>query len=166
MDKISPLTAKVLAFSEVPDYDIDEAVSWAVEMLVLGYETPNLLILASLSKSDNYFEKVKYLRKACQEISLDFKTGEEGVISYNSFFIKEIFAGNQVRSNLFEIYKFCQAKNYANSILDFYLLYWAWDDFAYGESYSDYWADATPQNIESIVVQVAKDWLDIHHIDY
>lgn len=165
MDKISPLTAKVLAFSEVPDYNIDEVVDWAVEMLVLGYETPSLVILAGLNKSDNHFEKVKYLRKTCQEIGLDFKIGEAGIISYNTFFIKEIIRGNQVKNNLFEIYKFCQAKNYTDSILDFYMLHWAWDDFAYGEDYSDYWADATPQNIESVVIQVAKDWLAIHQND-
>ena len=122
-NKTSPLTPKVLAFQEVPDYDINEVIAWGLDILLLDYATPSLLILAGLSRDENYFEKVKYFKAACNELGLALKTGEAGIISYSSFFIEQIAKGRLVRANLATVYNFCQLKNYTESIYDFYLLY-------------------------------------------
>ena len=159
MKETSALTAKVLAYKEVPDFDMNEVIDWALDMLNLGYDTPNLLITSSLSEIDNYFEKAHYFEKACQELGFAPLVGETGIISYSSFFIKKIALDEQVRTNLAEVYAFCQTKDYADSIYDFYLLYWAWDDFDYGDRYSNYWLAATPETVEHLVVEVAKNWL-------
>jgi len=55
MVPISPLTYKVVAYQSVSDYDMDECVDWAIEMIELGYDTENLIILAGLTKPVNYF---------------------------------------------------------------------------------------------------------------
>ena len=89
---------------------------------------------------------------------LPLKTGEEAIISYSSFYIQHLAAGNQVRANLAQVYKFCQAHDYADLLYDFYLLYWAWDDFDYNDT-TGYWPEATPQNIEHLLIQKAQDWL-------
>ncbi len=119
MKKTSQLTPKILAFSEVPDYDINEIIWWALDMLSLGYETPSLLILAGLSIINNYFEKVKYFEKTCYELGYKLKTDEAGIISYSNFFIKQIAQENQVKENISKLYSFCQIKDYAESIYDF-----------------------------------------------
>jgi hypothetical protein len=160
--EMSALTDKVLAFSEVQGYDMDEVVDWAIDMLALGYETPNLLMLSSFTKPVNYLEITRYLEKACQELRLEFRIGEAGILSYSSFFIKQLAQGKQVKTNLSEIYKFYQEKDYAECIYDFYLLYWAWDDFDYLDTYSAYWPTATPKNIENLVVNTAKTWLSMN----
>jgi hypothetical protein len=36
----SDLTSKMLAYRYLKDFDIDQSIDWAVEMLSLGYETP------------------------------------------------------------------------------------------------------------------------------
>ena len=46
----SDLTSRILAYKELKDFNIDQAVDWAIEMLYLGYETPSILILAGISK--------------------------------------------------------------------------------------------------------------------
>lgn len=57
------------------------------------------------------------------------------------------------------IYAFCQSKDYEKQIFDFYLLHWAWSDFDYGEKYTHYWDNANKENIEKIVIEVAKKWV-------
>jgi hypothetical protein len=156
---ISALTYKVVALAEVPDYNMDECVDWALEMIVLEYNTPSLLIVASLSKPTNYFEAKDYLSKALLELNIKEKHGKEAVLSYASFFIRRLAEPANIRTNLKSVYAFCQSQNYESNIYDFYLLYWAWDDFDYDQEYSSYWEGATKDTIEAIVIDTAAKWM-------
>jgi hypothetical protein len=60
---ISDLTYKVVAFAEIPDFNTDECVDWAFEMVALGYDTPSLLILAGLNRPSSYFQTIEYFNK-------------------------------------------------------------------------------------------------------
>ena len=46
----------MLAYQHLNDFNNDQTVDWALEMLTLGYDTPSLLILAGISKPTNFFE--------------------------------------------------------------------------------------------------------------
>lgn len=164
--KISDLTYKVVAFSEVPNFNTDECVDWAVEMLCLDYEIISTLILSSLTKPTNYFETIPYLVSAIKELRLVTKTGEEGILSYSSYFINKIAQHKDIKENLVALYRYCSAKNYEKVIYDFYLLFWAWDDLDYGNEYQSYWPTATKQNIESITKTIAIQWLKEHKQRY
>ncbi len=158
---ISDLTYKVVALSEVIQLDPNECVDWAIEMLELGYETPNLLILAGCDKTIAYVEIKPYLESAANELGLKLKIGDDGVISYSYYFIKEISLGKKVRPNLAELYKFCQQRDYEGIVYDFYLLYWAWDQIDYDDTNQNhYWEGTNKENIEKTVVRVANDWLN------
>lgn len=159
MDKISSLTYQVVAYSEVPNFNMDTCIDWAIEMLSLGHETPSLLILAGLSKPTNYFETVDYLKAALDELNLKIKTGNEGVLSYSTYFIEQIAKGLNVKSNLASMYSYSQSRDYEKNIFDFYLLYWAWDDLDYGNEVQSYWPDAVKENIETIVISTADKWV-------
>ncbi|RZJ53115.1 MAG: hypothetical protein EOO44_09585 [Flavobacterium sp.] len=160
MTNISDLTYKVVAADEVPNFNADEFVDWAIEMVFLGHDTPSLLILAGLPQPTNYFEASSYLKKALTELDITIKTGDEAVLSYCSYFIKKIALSDNIRRNLETVYRFCQMKDYEESIYDFYLIYWAWDDFDYGNEYSPYWEDANKSTIEKTVVDRAIKWID------
>ncbi len=138
---------------------MDKCVDWALEMLYLGHETPSLLIIAGLSKPTNYFETVDYLKAALDELHLKTKTGNEGVLSYSSYFIEQIAKGINVKHNLASVYSYCQSRDYEKNIYDFYLLHWAWDDLDYGNEVQSYWPDAVKENIESIVISTADKWV-------
>ena len=45
---ISDLTYKMVAYSIIEDFNPDECVDWAVEMLQAGYDTPVVGIIASM----------------------------------------------------------------------------------------------------------------------
>jgi len=138
---------------------MDECVDWAEEMISIGHDTPSLLILASLSKPTNYFETVKYLKAALDELHLQIKTGDNGVLSYSGYFIEQIAKGENVKGNLSAVYKYSQARDFKKLINDFYLLYWAWGDLDYGNEIQEYWPDANKNNIEGIVIATANKWV-------
>lgn len=157
--KISDLTYKVVAFSEIANFNTDECVEWAQEMISLGHDTPLLLILAGLNKPTNYFEVVDYLPNIFSSLNLKQKVGDEATLSYCSYYIQKISNSDNIRANLTLIYKFCQTKDYEKLVYDFYLLYWAWDDIDYGNEYTAYWETATKENIGEIVIDVAYKWI-------
>jgi hypothetical protein len=167
---VSELTYKVVALSEIIQLDPKECVDWAVEMLELGHETPNLLMLAGFNKSTSYFEIKPYLESATEELGLKMRTGESGVISYAYYFIREITARKRIRQNLSELYEFCKQRDYEGIIYDFYLLYWAWDQIDYDDTNQNhYWEGTNKENIEDIVVKVANEWIvknKEHYIQY
>ena len=109
MTKISDLTYKVVAFSEVPSYNTDECIDWALEMVFLGHDTPSLLTLAGLSKPTNYFQTVDYLKQALNELKLEILQGDKAILSYCSYYIQKISQCENIRQNLKEVYKFCRS---------------------------------------------------------
>ena len=159
MRPISNLTYKVAGFSEVPNFNSDDFVDWAIEMLQLGFESESLLILCGLAKPTNYFESVEYLKKAFQELGLTLKTGKNGIISYSSYLIKNLSEKKDVKTNLKLIQQLCVEKDYEKVIYDFYLLHWAWGEYDYGNKLQEYWPEATPDTIEQIVIDRANKWI-------
>lgn len=166
MKKISDLTYKVVAFPELQNFNTDECVDWALEMVFLGHDTQTLLMLAGLAKPTNHFQTVDYLKQALKELKLEILHGDKAILSYSSYYIKKISQSEDIKENLKKVYQFCQLRDYEQLIYDFYLLYWAWDDFSYGNEYSPYWKNANSGNIQSIVVDSATKWLAQNQIHY
>jgi hypothetical protein len=158
---ISPLTNQVIAPSEIPEFDANICVDWATEMIGLGYNSENILMLAGFSKPVNYFETIAYLNKALAELNLQLKTGEDGTVTYCSYIILNIANSIDVKTNLNRISKLYSEFAYPDTIYDFNLLWWAWADLDYDKNaYPTYWADATADNIELLVIDAAKGWLE------
>jgi hypothetical protein len=151
----------MVAFPEIGDVDVDESIDWAIEMIELGYESSTLYKLASVSKPANYFETIQYVKKAVPELGLTLKIGDDAILSFASFFVQQIAAGERIRENLTELYEFCKKRDYEELVYDFYLLYWAWDRLDCDDSnYSGYWDGAGRENIGRIVVREAKKWIE------
>jgi len=155
----SGLTSKILAYQYLEDFNIDQAVDWAQEMLTLGYDTPSLLILAGISKPTNFFEAEKYLLSSLNELGIALPEKHDAIVEYCKTFIEKMAKSIDVKSNLQALYSTGQAFDYEKPIFDFYLLYWAWGDLDYGETYQDYVPEATKNNIEELVTNKAIMWL-------
>lgn len=155
----SELTSQVVAYQEVPDFNSDVCVDWALEMMELGYESEALYTLAGLSKPAFYFETIKYLKEALKDLSISIKVGEEAIVSYSSYFIKRMSGGENVKENLTQVFRYCSAHYYKGYLYDFYFLWWAWDDLDYGNEHQYYWPGADRSNIEKVVIMQAKKWL-------
>lgn len=157
----SDLTYKAIAMQGHPSFDANFAVDWAIAMLELGIETPNVLMLAGISQPTNYYEVSPYLHAALRELHLPEKNGDSAIISYCIFSAKRIASKEQIRMHLRELLNNYYRLDRSDLLLDFSLLEWAWQDIETGyETY--YWEGANADNIESIVVQTAQKWLAEH----
>ena len=157
---MTDLTYKIAAYKEIDNFNTDDCVDWALELLSQGIETPNLLILASLSKPTNHFETIPYLVETLNELGIETLKGENAIVSYCYYYINQIRNDCEVKSNLYKVCQFCIDHNYDKKVYDFYLLYWAWNDFDYGESITHYWDNADKNNINTIVIKTASDWIE------
>jgi len=162
MKATSDLTIKILAFKELPDFNMDDSIDWALDMMRLGYETPSLLILAGLSKPTNVYEAESYLVSSLSELGIDIPNREEALYEYCKYFVTRLARAENIRDNLLRLYQVARDELDDKSLFDFYLLYWAWDDLDYSPDYQHYWNGATIDNIESIVIDTAKRWLQKH----
>lgn len=157
--RTSDLTSKMLAYQHLKDFNSDQAVDWALEMISLGYDTPSLLILAGITKPTNFFEAEKYLLSSFIELGITLPEEHDAIVAYCRTFIEKMAGSIDVKSNLKALYSTGLAFDYEKPIFDFYLLYWAWADLDYGETYQDYVPEATKDNIEGLVTNRAITWL-------
>jgi len=157
--RTSDLTSKMLAYRYLKDFDIDQSIDWAVEMLSIGYETPSLLILSGISKPAFFFETEKYLLSSFNELGIALPEEQEAIVGYCRTFIEKMAKSIDVKRNLKALYSTGLAFDYEKPIFDFYLLHWAWGDLDYGETYQDYFPEATKDNIERLVTNKAITWL-------
>lgn len=162
MNPVSELTYKVLAFSVAPDFEWNDCVDWAYEMLLLGYDTSNLLILAGISKPADYYGTFPYFSAALGELGLKEKTGEEAIIFYSGYLLRKIIARQSIRENLAELGILHYSNGYPELIQDFYLLNDGWGDIDREMGSEYYWPGATKENIEQIVIDKACKWLSEH----
>lgn len=161
---LSSLTHKIVSYPVIANFNTDDCVDWAIEMISLGYESENILILAGLSKPPDYFEAIKYLNAALSELNLQSKSGNDGIVSYGHYLVSLISAGSSVRQSLAEITDISIDTDCRNILFDFRLLNWAWGDLEYGNPYQHYWEGADINNIEQIAIDVARKWLSVHSI--
>jgi hypothetical protein len=158
---VSDLTYKIVALLDMGTVNLDDSVDWAIEMMELGYESPSLYMLAGFSKPTTHFEIVNYLKNTITELGLEIKHGDEATVSYASYYISQISKEKNIRESLSELYKLCLLRDYSNSlVMNFYLLYWAWDAIDYDETgVNHYWEGATKNNIKAVVIGEANKWI-------
>lgn len=156
---VPDLTYKIVAYQFIQDVNWDEAIDWAYEMLLLGYDSPNLVMLAGITKSSDRFEVWPYLEPVLKEFGLFQIKEETALISYCSFLIKKVAIKNEIKLSLLKLSRVYLQLDMYWEIQDFYLLYWACEDLDYGMEYQYYWAGATKDNIKQIAVETAQNWL-------
>ena len=147
--------------SRHPDWPLDKCVEWGIEMAELGYDSPHQFMLAGIAKPINYSECAAYLKTALKELGFPEKNGEDASISCCIYYAHEIAEERKVRENIDSIYSllFGEISSRSQELFDdFFRLHWEWDELDCGNAHAYFWPGATLYNIESIAVQVAKEW--------
>lgn len=155
----SPLTDKMLAYQVVPGFDYNEAVDWALDLLLREHDTPSLCILAGLSKPVDQLEALGYLLASLRELGLRCDSGEAAWWRYARYLVGQLAAGQQVARTLGQLGDWCLHSEYESQFWSFLRLEDAWRDFDFGETFSYYWPEARPATIEQLVVAQAQQWL-------
>lgn len=144
---------------------VDEKWStWAVDMMILGYETEYLVELAGIEKPFNQFELKELTDKVFEELNLDYKNQDKVVTNYVTYLAKEVLNKKRdLLKTLREIKDLCIAFDYDSKIYDFYSLYFAKEDLNY-DTVQWYWNGADRSNIDQICVDHFKKWMDKYEL--
>ncbi|HZG00717.1 MAG TPA: hypothetical protein VEY71_06925 [Chitinophagales bacterium] len=143
----------------------DDWVKWAIEMLQAGYETESLLILAAESPPYNGFELDDLTTKVLHDLKLDYSDKHLVVKNYVSYLISEALQGRiEVLKALRKLRDLCIELDYESSLMDFYLLYYAKEDLLV-DNVQWYWNDADRSNIDEIIINRFKRWIEGNQVD-
>jgi hypothetical protein len=150
-------TIAILAFKVLNKYVNEAWIDWAVEMLVAGYETEHLAILASESAPFNQFEMQELTNKVLQELHLDYSDPQTVIKDYACYLIEQLLSGAIEMQTLLKMFKEFYYDYDYEVFRDFAFLYFAKDDLLYGET-QQYWDGATRENIDAIVFDYFSKW--------
>ena len=155
-------TAEILAFKAL-NRNINKVwIDWAVDMLVAGFDTENLRILAGESEPINQFYAQDLAEKVLSELNLDYSDKEKTIKKYASYLLDKYISNNTDNFKILEILKnLCVELDYTTYLYDFYLLYWAKEELLeIGEQY--YWKrnDLNTKNIDDFITTYFKNYLN------
>ena len=151
-------TAEILAFKAL-NRDIDKFwVDWAVDMLLAGFDTENLIILAGESEPFNQFQMQKLTDKVLYELRFDPSDKEKTINNYVYYLVSKALSGNVDTFEVLELLKdLCIELDLEDYLYDFYLLYFAKDDLSYSDN-QWYWEGADKDNIDVVIRKFFTDW--------
>jgi hypothetical protein len=154
-------TYEVLAW-RVQNRGVDDKwVDWAIDMILAGFETEHLLILAGELKPFNQFYLHDLTSKVFQELGLDTLSIDKVISNYVVYLVSEAKCGRRNPVTVLAILKEFYFNYDLDDLKEFATLYWAWDDLQYGEV-QWYWDGADRSNISNIIQQYFDDWLTQH----
>lgn len=154
-----PSTAEILIFKMLGDNINKKWIDWAYDMLMAGFETENLIILAGEIEPYNQFELQRLTDKILDELGLTYENSELVYRNYACYLIGKALSGEMQAINVLDILKeICIRADYEPLYYDFYSLYFALDDLKYSEN-QWYWPGATRGNINKIINEYFVEWM-------
>ncbi len=161
LKKMKPIksTAEILAY-KVLNRSVDEQWStWAYEMILAGFNTENLIILAGERKPFNQFEMKELTEKVFAELNMDYSNQEQVIKNYIYYLIERVLVTYEqdafsVLGILMNIYNEFDHPSY---LQDFYMLYFAKEDLRHGDM-QWYWDGADKNNIDEVITNYFIEW--------
>lgn len=127
-------TAEVLVYKILKRHNEKGWVNWAYEMLVAGYETESLLILAGMRGNLEYFEMWTLTDKVLKELEIDYADQNRVINAYISYMAQSVLSGEEKPLVALSILKSLYYDlDHEPLLSDFYDLYYAWEDLQHGE---------------------------------
>ena len=120
-----PSTAEILVYKQQKININTQWKDWAFEMLMAGYETENLFILAGEDIHCNPFEFAELTDKIFEELHLNEIDSNSIIILYSLFIVKSVIQSpdkNKVSAALNKLEQECINNEYNTFLYDFYLL--------------------------------------------
>jgi hypothetical protein len=133
-------------------------VDWAIDMLVAGYDTEHLAILAGEKEPFNQFQMYDLTNKVLEELQLDYSNMERTIKNYACYLIDMSLDNELDAFTALNILKdICIEFDHEKCLYEFYLLYFAKDGLIHSEN-QWYWDGATRENIDGIISDYFINW--------
>jgi hypothetical protein len=138
----------------------EHCVDWAIGLLEQGASGHYLQMLASLSPPFNGFEVDRLLERTLREVGASELAREDAVYVYARERLLSLLAGTEgMAATLDALGSLYRDEDHAPLLKDLYLLNLAYQDlYTIGESW--YWPGATKENIQSIVLERAREFVE------
>jgi len=152
-------TAEVLAYKVLNRLTDKAWVDWAYSMLVAGFETEHLLILAGMQEPLEYFEMRSLTDNVLAELRLDYSNTDEVIANYASYLSKQGLT-NEIPS--FKVLKMLAdvyiELDYYAALEHFYYLYYAKEDLEY--SVDQWYLNGVDRsNIDQTITDYFQQWI-------
>ena len=153
-------TVEILAFKAL-NRNIDESwVTWAVDMLIAGFDTVDLAILAGENEPYNQFQLQSLTNKILDELHLDYSDKGKTIKNYVCYLIDKALNNEIDTFKVLGILRdICIELDYEKYLYDFYSLYYAKEDLLESDN-QWYWEGADKNNIDSIIIDSFNKWKD------
>jgi len=155
-------TKEILAFRSL-NRPIDKNwIDWAVTMLEKGHDTKHLCILAGESTPYEYkqFELIELVDITFEELGLTYSDKDLVIKEYVAEFLQYMLNGVRTSQEVLrELRDLYIELDYIDYLSDFYYLSYAQGDLLIADV-QYYWPEATRSNIENIIQQVSRNWID------
>jgi hypothetical protein len=151
-------TAAIIAFKAL-NRDVDQRwVDWAVDMLMVGFTTENLMILAGESEPFNQFELQKLTAKVLDELHLDYSDKDKAVKQYVYYLVSKAIRNEIETVDILAILKNLYIElDHEIYLSDFDQLYCAKEALYYSDN-QWYWPRGYRSNIDVIIWDYFTKW--------
>lgn len=134
-------------------------VDWAGEMLVQGYDSHSLRILAGLDKFASTFEAEDYFLRSIKELNLRIPDSANAIRAYACEIAEQIIKGIVTgQEGVRALYNVCIATEYERDFIIWYELDDALDSLLYGD-YPFTYESATLENFDEIAKREAATFI-------
>jgi hypothetical protein len=153
-------TYKVLVKRSLQQGSIEVWQDWALEMMVAGFETEHLILLAGLSPHFNRFQLDDIVNKALKELSLDTMSDDEMIGGYVYYLIDQALHSKLSTKVVLDILRdLCRDRDFDKELYNFYYLAFAQEELEeLGVQF--YWEGANSNNIDSIINNEFQEWIN------
>ena len=151
-------TTEILAFKAL-NRDINKTwVDWAVEMLMAGFDTENLTILAGEFEPFNQFQLQNLTTVVLSELRLDYSDKKRAIKNYACYLIDKVRNREIETVKALDILKdICCELDMVSYLFQFYLLYFTKTDLL--ESENQLYMDGVDRsNIDKVIDDYFTTW--------
>lgn len=158
---MAPSTAEILARRALEKACGGECVEWAITMLEQGYDSRSLRILASSDPPFNHFELAELRERALEDVGAPIES-EHALTTFAADILRAGLAGERrLWEAVVHVKDLCIDADYARELYPFYLLAFAAEDLEH-EPVQWYWEGASRSNIDQIIREQARIFVDRH----
>jgi hypothetical protein len=154
-------TAEILTYKVLNRLTESAWIDWAYEMLVAGFDTEHLVILAGMQQPLEYFEMRTITDNLMIELSLDYTNADMVISAYAAYLAKLGLTGEINHLSVLEKLKNIHIElEHYSPLADFYDLYYAKEDLQYSE---DQWyiIGVDRSNIDQTITDCFKEWMQV-----
>ncbi|HEX7295386.1 MAG TPA: hypothetical protein VF251_06510 [Pyrinomonadaceae bacterium] len=159
LDEVAFLITSIFGKRALDQLSSDDYRKWAGEMLVQGYDSRSLRILAGLDRFVSTFEAEDYFRRSIQELDLNLPDRDTAIRAYGCEIAQQMVDGTIIpREGVRWLFQICIGTDYAKDFVIWYELDDALDNLLCGAHPFTY-ESATLDNFDEIAKREAANFI-------